>query len=99
MHCRKDYVQLVAILHELSVPCRVAAELTTDYHRTLAFFLLRHGIEAAFVLSLAGARFRGATSTSLDKNNPKDTEAIPRLPKLGITRILVAERVCAHATR
>lgn len=85
-HCREDYDRFAGFLHQLPSPCRVAVEPTADYHRTLAFFLLKQGFDVVFVSSLAGARLREATFNSWDKNDPKDAQVILRLLKLGMTQ-------------
>lgn len=55
-----DHDQLVAFLRTLASPVRVGLEPTGDYHRPIAYRLLREGFEVVSVSSVALARFREA---------------------------------------
>jgi transposase len=85
-HQRADYDRLVAFLQGCSGSCRIALEPTADYHRTLAYRLIREGFEVVLVSSVAGARLREAVFNSWDKNDPKDAQVILRLLKQGMTQ-------------
>lgn len=54
----------------------VAIEPTGDYHRALAYFLLKENIQVKLVNTLAMARMREALHGSWDKNDPKDAQVI-----------------------
>src|SRR5262245_39866733 len=82
----EDYGRLVAFLHTLPGPVRVALEPTGNFHRTLAFRLLSEGISVVSVSSVAGARYREAMFNSRDKNDPKDATVILQLLKQGLVQ-------------
>ncbi len=85
-HQRADYDRLIAFLQGCTGPCRIALEPTADYHRTLAYRLVREGFDVVLVSSVAGARLREAVFNSWDKNDPKDAQVILRLLKQGMTQ-------------
>lgn len=80
---RDDHDQLVLFLKNQPGPCRVALEPTGDYHRPLAYRLLREDFEVNLVSSVAVARFREALFNSWDKNDSKDAAVILDLLKQG----------------
>jgi transposase len=86
VHARGDYDRLVAFLRGCAVPCRIALEPTSDYHRTIAYRLISEGFDLVLVSSVAGARLREAVFNSWDKNDPKDAQIILRLLKQGMTQ-------------
>lgn len=77
----EDHDRLVMFLKNQTSPCRVALEPTGNYHRPLAYRLLREGFEVNLVSSVAAARFREAIYNSWDKNDPKDAAVILDLLK------------------
>lgn len=83
---REDHDRLVAFLSSLPGHCLVGLEATGDYHRPLAYRLVREGFEVCLVSSVAGARYREARFNSRDKNDPKDAEVILELMKQGLTQ-------------
>lgn len=93
---REDHQRLVDFLRACPVPVRVAMEATGDYHRTLAYRLLREGFEVCLVSSVAGARYREAVFNSWDKNDPKDAGVILALLKQGITQRFVDPLIAGH---
>jgi transposase len=80
---RSDHDRLVQFLQNQHGQCQVALEPTGDYHRPLAYRLLREGVEVYLVSSVAAARFREALFNSWDKNDPKDAAVILDLLKQG----------------
>lgn len=93
---QEDHQRLVDLLHTCPAPVRVALEATGDYHRTLAYRLLREGFEVGLVSSIAGARYREAMFNSWDKNDPKDASVILALLKQEITQRYVDPLVAGH---
>lgn len=67
--------------------CDVAFEPTGDYHRPIAYAMLRAGFRLHFVSSIATNRTREAIYNSWDKNDPKDAHVILALLKAGNTQI------------
>jgi transposase len=92
----EDHQRLVDLLRTCPAPVRVAMEATGDYHRTLAYRLLREGFEVCLVSSIAGARYREAMFNSWDKNDPKDAHVILALLKQGITQRFVDPLIAGH---
>jgi transposase len=82
----EDYDRLVAFLRGLPGPVRIALEPTGDFHRPLAYRLLREGFSVVSVSSVAGARYREAMFNSWDKNDPKDARVILQLLKHGMVQ-------------
>ncbi len=92
----EDHQRLVDLLRTCPAPVRVAMEATGDYHRTLAYRLLREGLEVCLVSSMAAARYREAVFNSWDKNDPKDAGVILALLKQGITQRFVDPLMAGH---
>ena len=82
----EDYGRLVTFLRTLPGTVRVALEPTGNFHRTLAFRLLKEGLSVVSVSSVAGARYREAMFNSRDKNDPKDATVILQLLKHGLVQ-------------
>lgn len=85
-HCRADHDSLVAWLKSQRKECRVALEPTGNYHRPLAYRLLRERFRrfsVYLVSSITAARFREAMFNSWDKNDPKDAPVILELLRQG----------------
>ncbi len=80
---RSDHDRLVLYLKSQPVPCQVALEPTGNYHRPLAYRLIREGVEVYLVSSVAAARYREAMFNSWDKNDAKDAAVILDLLKQG----------------
>lgn len=80
---KEDHDRLVAFLHDRSGPCRAGLEPTGNYHRPLAYRLLREGFEVSLISSVAAARYRDALFNSWDKNDPKDASVILQMLKEG----------------
>ena len=76
----------MAFLRTLPGAVRVALEPTGNFHRTLAFRLLKEGLSVVSVSSVAGARYREAMFNSRDKNDPKDATVILQLLKHGLVQ-------------
>ena len=81
-----DHKQFVGFLQALPGRVRVALEPTGDYHRPLAYRLLREGFEVVSVSSVAQARFREARYGTWDKNDPKDAQVILALLEHGLVQ-------------
>ena len=73
---RVDHDRVVAFLKSLPGRVRTACEPTGDYHRPLAYRLLREGFEVVTVSAVAPARVREARFGTWDKNDPKDAQVI-----------------------
>ncbi len=71
-----DHDQFVEFLRTMPGPVRIGLEPTGDYHRPLAYRLLREVFDVVSVSSVALARFREARYGTWDKNNPKDAQVI-----------------------
>ena len=82
-----DYRSFFKYLHSQPHPCLVGFEATGNYHRPLAYHLLREGFTIKLVSSLAAARTREALYNSWDKNDPKDAQVILHMLKAGMTQI------------
>lgn len=82
----EDFDRFCQYLRELGGPCRIAFEPTADYHRALAWRLIREGHDVRLISSLACARAREGIFNSWDKNDPKDTRVILHLLETGITQ-------------
>jgi transposase len=73
---RADHDRFVAFLKSLPGQVRIACEPTGDYHRPLAYRLLREGFEVVTVSSVALARVREERFGTWDKSDPKDAQVI-----------------------
>ena len=73
---REDFERLTAFLVEQGLPVRVALEATSDFHRCIAHWLLRHGCEVHLASSVACARVREVLFNSWDKHDRKDAKVI-----------------------
>jgi transposase len=71
-----DHDQFVAFLKALGGPVRAGLEPTGDYHRPLAYRLLKEGFDVVSISSIALARVREARYGTWDKNDPKDAQVI-----------------------
>lgn len=85
-NCREEIDRFVSFLHAQEAPVRIALEPTGNYHRVLAYRLVREAFDVRLVSSLAGARYREAMFNSWDKNDPKDAAVILALLKQGVTQ-------------
>lgn len=92
----EDHQRLVDLLYGMPQPVRIAMEPTGDCHRTLAFRLLREGLDVCLVSSVAGARYREVMFNSWDKNDPKDASVILALLKQGMTLRYVDPLLAGH---
>lgn len=81
-----EFVLFTDFLGEQGLKVRAALEPTADYHRTIAHWLLRHGVEVHLASSLACARVREALFNSWDKNDRKDAKVIMYLLAQGLTK-------------
>lgn len=71
LNTRVEHGRLIALLFGLGQPVTCAFEATGNYHRLIAWRLLKAGFDARLVSSLALARTREALHNSWDKNDPK----------------------------
>ena len=69
-----EYQRLAMYLRQLATRVLVGFEATSNYHRTLAYFLHRQGFDLRLIPTLALARTREAMHNSWDKNDPKDAQ-------------------------
>ena len=70
----------------MSLPVVAGFEATGNYHRPLAFRLLKANFTLRLVSSVALARTREALHNSWDKNDPKDAQVILHMLKIGATQ-------------
>ncbi len=91
-----DMQRLSDFLLGLGGRCRVALEPTGDYHRPIAYRLLRAGFEVVSISSVAQSRFREVMFNSWDKNDPKDAAVILEMLKQGRTQQYVDPMVAGH---
>lgn len=83
---RDEFERLTSFLLGEHMPVRAALEPTADFHRLIAHWLHRHGIEVHLASSLACARVREAMYNSWDKNDRKDARVIMYLLSQGLTK-------------
>lgn len=81
-----DYDELGTYLKSFRSECVIGLEVTGNYHRPLAHYLLREGFTVKLPSSPALARTREARYNSWGKNDPKDAQGCPRMPKSCSTR-------------
>ncbi len=86
VNCQRDFDLLRQRLQAFQAPVRIGFEATGTYHRPLAYFLHHCGFELRLISSLAVARTRDALYNSWDKNDPKDTQVLLHLLKMGVTQ-------------
>ena len=83
---RGEHDHFVALLGGLDCPVLVGFEATGNYHRPLAYRLLKAGFDLRLVSSLALARTREALHNGWDKNDPKDAQVILHMLRIGATQ-------------
>lgn len=83
---RLEHDRFVALLQSFESPVTAAFEATGNYHRPLAFRLLKAGVALRLVSSVALARTREALHNGWDKNDPKDAQVILHMLKIGATQ-------------
>ena len=83
----EDYHRFANFLAEIPERPVIGFEATSNYHRTLAFFLAKKGFALRLVSSVAAARTREALYNSWDKNDPKDAQVIIHMLKTGVTQL------------
>lgn len=76
LNASNDMDRLVRHLQDLARPVQVGFEPTGNYHRPLAWRLLKAGFELRLISSVALARTREALHNGWDKNDPKDAQVI-----------------------
>ena len=81
---KEDYDRMVKYLGSLKNDCQIGLEASGNYHRPLAYYLLKKGFKVYLISSLALARTREAIHNSWDKNDPKDAQVMIHLLKTGI---------------
>lgn len=86
---KPDYDRLVEDLAAIGRPILVGFEATGNYHRTLAHRLLTAGFKLRMISSVALARTREALHNGWDKNDPKDTQVILHMLRIGVTQVYV----------
>lgn len=83
---RDEFERLSSFLRGQGLPIRAALEPTADFHRLIAHWLHRHGVEMHLASSLACARVREAMFNSWDKNDRKDARVIMYLLSQELTK-------------
>lgn len=81
-----EFCLFTDFLAKQGLKVRAALEPTADFHRTIAHWLLRHGVEVYLASSLSCARVREALFNSWDKNDRKDAKVIMYLLEHGLTK-------------
>lgn len=81
-----EFTRLTDFLGRQGLPVRAALEPTADYHRSIANWLLRHGVDVHLASSLACARVREALFNSWDKHDRKDAKVIMYLLAQDLTK-------------
>ena len=81
----KEFQGLTTFLHDQGLPVKVALEATTDFHRSIANWLLRHGFQVNLASSVASARVREVLFNSWDKHDRKDARVILYLLEHNLT--------------
>jgi transposase len=84
LNTRTEHDRLIGILASLGFPVVAGFEATGNYHRPLVWRLLEAGIDLRLISSVALARTRQALHNGWDKNDPKDTQVILHMLRLGI---------------
>lgn len=90
------YDSFIQILNALPKPCRIGLEATGNYHRTIAYRLVKEGFEVCFISSLASARYREVLFNSWDKNDTKDASVLLKLLKQGVVQSYVDPIIFGH---
>jgi transposase len=79
-----DYARLIVTAGD-KYPIVAGFEPTADYHRNIAYWLSKQGVECRLVSSLASARARDMMFNSWDKNDRKDAAVIMYLLMHGMS--------------
>jgi transposase len=79
-----DYARLIVNVGD-KYPIVAGFEPTADYHRNIAYWLSKQGVECRLVSSLASARARDMMFNSWDKNDRKDAAVIMYLLMHGMS--------------
>ena len=87
LNTRVEHDRFIDRLSHIGRPVIVGFEATGNYHRPLAYRLLKAGFELRLVSSVALARTREALHNGWDKNDPKDAQVILHILKIGATQI------------
>jgi len=80
---RPDHDRLIDPLIALRQPVVCGLEATGNYHRPLAWRLLKAGFDVRLISSVALARTREALHNGWDKNDPKDAQVILHMLRVG----------------
>jgi transposase len=86
LNTRVEHDRFIDRLSDIGRPVIVGFEATGNYHRPLAYRLLKAGFELRLVSSVALARTREALHNGWDKNDPKDAQVILHMLKIGATQ-------------
>lgn len=86
LNIRSEHNLLIDELKALNSPITIGLEATGNYHRTIAWSLLHAGFDVRLISSVAMARTREALHNSWDKNDPKDTQVILHMLKIGASQ-------------
>lgn len=87
LNARVEHDRFIDRLSHIGRPVIVGFEATGNYHRPLAYQLLKAGFELRLVSSVALARTREALHNGWDKNDPKDAQVSLHMLKIGATQI------------
>jgi len=86
LNTQSDHDRLIKHLSGLEGRVEVGFEATGNYHRPLAWRLLRAGFRLHLISSVALARTREAIHGGWDKNDPKDAQVMLHMLKTGLTQ-------------
>jgi len=87
LNTQSDHDRLIKHLSGLEGRVEVGFEATGNYHRPLAWRLLRAGFRLHLISSVALARTREAIHGGRDKNDPKDAQVMLHMLKTGLTTL------------
>lgn len=87
LNTRAEHDRFIDRLRDIGRPVLVGFEATGNYHRPLAYRLLKAGFELRLVSSVALARTREALHNGWDKNDSKDAQVILHMLKIGATQV------------
>lgn len=82
----EGYNRLIGLIDDTTAVI-AGFEPTADYHRTIAYWLQKQGVQCQLVSSVASARARDMLFNSWDKNDRKDTHVIMYLLTHGMGKI------------
>jgi transposase len=86
LNTRTEHDRFIATLAGYNRAVVCAFEATGNYHRPLAWRLIKAGYEARLVSSVGLARTREALHNGWNKNDPRDAQVILHMLRIGATQ-------------